>query len=481
MVRSLKDWFVYLRAALSVLVCAFFGLSASAAEGPVGEWVLAAHIGQQTTEWTLTVTKEGASLNARIDGPTRISAAVKDANGFHVHSVKSVFSSGKTRIRVLLPDRLPLHRRVSTLYVLPVEPKSGTQFGDGLIEIKRRDLHNKYQLICVAPTFAYHPWYADHPSDPGIRQETHFLKIVLPFVEQTYPALTERKGRLLVGFSKSGWGAFSLLLRHPDRFAKAAAWDAPLMMPLDRWPRPVEVFGTQENFQKYEFSSLVGKRARSFNRENRLILLGYGNFRDEHQAAHRMMNALGVRHVYMDGPKRKHDWHSGWLQEAVALLNTDHTSSTIAGLRVDKILARMGAKGEVAPSESQVASYGRVFSSIDDDGDGDLSRKEFVDDGVYLTRQARTGIFVASDRNMDNVVSKAEYFENRFITDEARTIFQKMDSDKDNRVTDDEYINNSALNDKQLAATVFSSLDTDNNGNLTIPEFLRVWGHWARQ
>ena len=48
-------------------------------------------------------------------------------------------------------------------------------------------------------------------------------------IEQHYPARADRDGRLLVGFSKSGWGAYSLLLRHPDRFGKAAAWDAPLM------------------------------------------------------------------------------------------------------------------------------------------------------------------------------------------------------------------------------------------------------------
>ena len=43
------------------------------------------------------------------------------------------------------------------------------------------------------------PWYADHPTDVGIRQESYFLKVVLPFVERTYPARTERDGRLLLG------------------------------------------------------------------------------------------------------------------------------------------------------------------------------------------------------------------------------------------------------------------------------------------
>lgn len=56
----------------------------------------------------------------------------------------------------------------------------------------------------VAPTFSQVPWYADHPTDLKIRQETYFINVVLPLVEQTYPAQKSPDGRLLLGFSKSG-------------------------------------------------------------------------------------------------------------------------------------------------------------------------------------------------------------------------------------------------------------------------------------
>jgi hypothetical protein len=59
-------------------------------------------------------------------------------------------------------------------------------------------------------------------------------------------------GLLLLGFSKSGWGAlFSLLLRHPDVFGKAAAWDAPLVMDSPGRHGNGDIFGTPENFEKY--------------------------------------------------------------------------------------------------------------------------------------------------------------------------------------------------------------------------------------
>jgi hypothetical protein len=50
------------------------------------------------------------------------------------------------------------------------------------------------------------------------------------------------------------------------------------------------------------------------------VLLGYGNFRTHHEAAHDLMDKRQIAHEYRDGPVRKHDWHSGWVTEAVELL-----------------------------------------------------------------------------------------------------------------------------------------------------------------
>ena len=56
-----------------------------------------------------------------------------------------------------------------------------------------------------------------------------------------------------IGFSKSGWGAFSLLLRHPEVFGRAAAWDAPLMLEQPNRYGMGAVFGSQENFLNLTF------------------------------------------------------------------------------------------------------------------------------------------------------------------------------------------------------------------------------------
>ncbi|MFO0821666.1 MAG: alpha/beta hydrolase-fold protein [Gemmataceae bacterium] len=249
-----------------------------------------------------------------------ISEAKKDADGFLVHVVKSPYQAGDTRIRVLLPEKLDKEKRYPVVYVLPVEAKSESRFGDGLAEVKKLDLANKHKAIFVAPTFSHLPWYADHPTKPEIRQETYFLKVVLPHIEKTYPVKAEAAGRLLLGFSKSGWGAFSLLLRNPTTFGKAVSWDSPLMMDAPGKYGSGDIFSTAENFAGYRVSKLLEAQGPKLGKEPRLILLGYGNFQAEVQQAHALMEKAKVPHVYRDGPSRKHDWHSGWVTEAAEVL-----------------------------------------------------------------------------------------------------------------------------------------------------------------
>lgn len=261
-----------------------------------------------------------AASDLRAEDTTRISAAQKDSHGYLVHDVESPYQAKTTLIRVLLPEKREEGKKYRVVYVLPVEAGRESKYGDGLEEVKTLGLHNKHSLIFVAPTFAHLPWYADHPSKPEIRQESHFVKVVVAFVDKTYPVQGAAEGRWLLGFSKSGWGAYSLLLRHPDLFGKAAAWDAPLMMDKPGKYGSGDIFATSANFEHYRVSKLLEQEAAGLRKTPRLLLLGYGNFRGDHDSAHALMEKLEILHTLRDGPARKHDWHSGWVAEAVDLL-----------------------------------------------------------------------------------------------------------------------------------------------------------------
>jgi hypothetical protein len=258
----------------------------------------------------------GAAL---ADEAPKISEARKGADGLLRHDVECEFQKETTGIMVLLPDRLEKGRRYPVVYVLPVEPKTESRYGNGLLEVKKLDLHNKHSLIFVEPTFAQLPWYADHPTDKGVRQESYFLKVVVPFVEKQYPASTEVKDRRLLGFSKSGWGAFCLLLRHPDVFGKAVAFDAPMNMDRPQFGM-ADIVGTPEQFEVYRVPKLLEQKAEALQKGPRLGLVGYANFRDHHQAAHKLMDRLKIPHDYHDDRKPRHTWDADWLSDAVEFL-----------------------------------------------------------------------------------------------------------------------------------------------------------------
>jgi prepilin-type N-terminal cleavage/methylation domain-containing protein len=255
------------------------------------------------------------SCTATITGPATYS------NGFSVYEVQSAYQSGTTKIRVLYPNELESGRKYPAVYILPVEAGLSTQYGDGLVEIQNRNLHNEYSAIFVQPTFSDLPWYADHPTNASIRQEAHLLKVVVPFVDQNLPVQAEPAGRLLLGFSKSGWGAYSLLLRNPHVFGKAIAWDAPLAMREVGLYGNAPIFATQTNFAQYRITELLNRQASVLKQgSTRLILTGYSSFRSDMQKIDQHMTSLGIPHEFRDGPYRAHTWTSGWVPEAVRLL-----------------------------------------------------------------------------------------------------------------------------------------------------------------
>ena len=233
-----------------------------------------------------------------------------------VHELHSSRQTSATTVRVLLPDLIPKNDKpqLRVIYVLPVEAGDGTRWGDSLAEVQRHNLHNKHCVACVFPTFSDLPWYADHPENPQLQQEAYLLHDVLPLVEKHYPV---SKDRLLVGFSKSGWGAWSLLLRHPDLFHRAAAFDAPMMMDAPGKYGSGPIFGTADNFRHYEISHLLEQQASDLqNKPSRLMLIGRGNFQPEHVQIKDCMTAASIPNTWIEGHAREHSWHSDWLPEA---------------------------------------------------------------------------------------------------------------------------------------------------------------------
>jgi hypothetical protein len=146
------------------------------------------------------------------------------------------------------------------------------------------------------------------------------------------------------------------------------------------------------------------------------------------------------------------------------------------------ILRKLGATLETEISITELNGYLNSFDRTDPNRDGFHSKEEYIEQGRYMTPQARAGIFRAADGNSDGVVSRFEYVLNRIITDEGKSIIQRMDDNQNGLVEREEFISHSTklLSDARLADIVFSALDVNDDGGIPIPEYLRVWGQWAR-
>ena len=154
----------------------------------------------------------------------------------------------------------------------------------------------------------------------------------------------------------------------------------------------------------------------------------------------------------------------------------------VGGVPVTSVLQRLGAKMESGISRAALEGYAQQFDRTDRNQDGKHTRQEYVDGGRYLTPQARSGIFRAADGDGDGIVTRDEYILNRIITDEAKEIMQRMDHDKDGLVSREEFVSHvrQGLQDRKLSEQVFAALDANNDGKIRVPEYLRVWGQWAR-
>ena len=107
----------------------------------------------------------------------------------------------------------------------------------------------------------------------------------------------------MIGFSKSGIGAEDLILKHPDLFTLAAAWDFPAdMSSYDEYGRTRTAnYGTDANFQaNYRLTqAFVDAHKAPFLTNNRIWIGGYNAFPDRH---------LGLRRPPDVGGDPPHHW-----------------------------------------------------------------------------------------------------------------------------------------------------------------------------
>ncbi|HEV2674333.1 MAG TPA: alpha/beta hydrolase family protein [Aliidongia sp.] len=83
--------------------------------------------------------------------------------------------------------------------------------------------HRLPPTIIVMPEGGPNSWYMDAPGDGSGNVATAIEQDLPAYVERTWRARTDRRGRAIAGYSMGGYGALRFALMAPERYAAAAA------------------------------------------------------------------------------------------------------------------------------------------------------------------------------------------------------------------------------------------------------------------
>ena len=125
---------------------------------------------------------------------------------------------------------------------------------------------------------------------------------------------------ILVGFSKSGLGAWNIARRIPDLVAGTIIFDAPVARDtLPSWgtaPFYKDDAAWQEDLPLRtceQFKSVMPVN-------HKLVLISGKGFHAEMCMLSDKLSGIGLNHVFLPRPDVKHHWNSGWLEEGLMKL-----------------------------------------------------------------------------------------------------------------------------------------------------------------
>ncbi len=118
--------------------------------------------------------------SAAADGGTKPPLITKDRrsvnSGILSYTVVCDYQKGPNELEVLLPDDYSAAKHYRVVYMLPVNTGTNGPWGSSIVEAKKANLQNEYQMIFVAPAYDTMPWFGNNPNRPEIRQDAYMLE-----------------------------------------------------------------------------------------------------------------------------------------------------------------------------------------------------------------------------------------------------------------------------------------------------------------
>lgn len=127
---------------------------------------------------------------------------------------------------------------------------------------------------------------------------------------------------ILVGFSKSGLGAWNIARTIPDLVRATIIFDAPVAREeLPPWETAAFYDGDESWQQDLPMGSITAFKA-AMPADHSLVLISGEGFHEEMRALSDAAHRIGLEHAFLPRPDRIHNWQSGWIEEGLGVILT---------------------------------------------------------------------------------------------------------------------------------------------------------------
>ena len=127
---------------------------------------------------------------------------------------------------------------------------------------------------------------------------------------------------ILVGFSKSGLGAWHIARAIPNRVTGTIIFDAPVAR-TELPPWGTEPFYADDAaWQKDLPIRTIRDLQTVLSPTHALVLISGETFHSEMEALSQALCETGFAHTFLALPETKHHWNSGWLEESLSHIST---------------------------------------------------------------------------------------------------------------------------------------------------------------
>lgn len=167
-------------------------------------------------------------------------------------------------------------------------------------------------LIVIMPN-GERGWYTDAANIPHSKFESVIVSDLIEFVDNTFPTIASREGRMTAGLSMGGYGAIKLAVKYPNLFCGAVGFSGAFRYGTDLdssedWINENRlIFGDSFSGGDNDVSALLKKADRGSIPALRLDC-GTEDFLIEHnRRLHQLLGSLQIEHEYVEFPG-EHNW-----------------------------------------------------------------------------------------------------------------------------------------------------------------------------